>query len=88
VPSGLFIYGWCADKHTHWIALDIGVFIFGRCMIIIITKALTYHLGFGILMSFMALATYLLDAFKYAASAVAATTVIRSIAGALFPLVR
>ena len=87
MPSGLFIYGWCADKHMHWIALDIGVFIFGR-YIIIITKALTYHLGFGILMSFVVLTTYLLDAFKYAASAVAAATVIRSIAGALFPLVR
>jgi hypothetical protein len=53
-----------------------------------IAKALIYHPGFGILLSFMALFTYLLDAFKYAASAVAATTVIRSIAGALFPLVR
>jgi hypothetical protein len=87
MPSGLFIYGWCAEKHTHWIALDIGVFIFGTWVIIIFAKTLTYHPGFGVLMSFMALSTYLLDAFKYAASAFAATTVIRSIAGALFPLV-
>lgn len=70
MPAGLFIYGWCAEYHTHWIFLDIGVFIF----------------GFGILMSFLSLNTYLMDAFKYAASAIAATTVIRSIAGAFFPL--
>ena len=72
MPAGLFIYGWCGEYHTHWIGLDIGVMIF----------------GFGTMVCFLALNTYLLDAFKYAASAVAATTVIRSIAGALFPLVR
>lgn len=38
-------------------------------------------------MSFLALNTYLMDSFKYAASAIAATTVARSIAGAFFPLV-
>lgn len=70
MPAGLFIYGWCGQYHTHWIFLDIGVFIF----------------GFGILTSFLALNTYLMDSFKYAASAVAATTVARSIAGAFFPL--
>lgn len=70
MPAGLFIYGWCGKYHTHWIALDIGVMIF----------------GFGTIVCFLALNTYLLDAFTYAASAVAATTVIRSIAGALFPL--
>lgn len=44
------------------------------------------HLGFGLITAFLAMNTYILGSFKYAASAVAATTVIRSVAGALFPL--
>jgi hypothetical protein len=89
VPTSLFLYGWCADQHTHWISLDIGAFIFGKWIIVVVENTEpSYHPGFATTISFMALSTYMLDAFKYPASAVAATSVIRSIAGALFPLVQ
>ncbi|PVF99716.1 hypothetical protein CPB86DRAFT_702792 [Serendipita vermifera] len=69
------------------IFIAVGLFIYGWCG--------EYHkhwisldigVRIGTVLSFLSLNTYILDAFKYAASAVAATTVIRSIAGALFPL--
>ncbi|KAJ5247128.1 MFS transporter cpaT [Penicillium chermesinum] len=71
VPSGLFIYGWTAYYRTHWIVPIIG----------------TSLLGLGMLLSFMTVSTYLVDAYTiYAASAVAANTVLRSLVGALLPL--
>lgn len=34
VPIGLFIYGWTAQKHTHWIGPNIGAAIFAAGVII------------------------------------------------------
>lgn len=71
VPFGLFIYGWTAEKKVHWIAPIIG----------------TSLVGLGLLATFMPIQTYLVDAFTiYAASAVAANAVLRSLLGALLPL--
>ena len=71
IPTGLFIYGWSTDKQVHWIVPEIGT-------------AIT---GFGMIVILMCIQTYLVDAFTtYAASATAANTVLRSLAGALLPL--
>lgn len=71
VPASLFMYGWTAYYHTHWIVPIIG----------------TSFLGIGMLITFMTVTTYLVDVFTvYAASAMAANTVFRSLAGALLPL--
>ncbi|KAL1968345.1 hypothetical protein VTN77DRAFT_1874 [Rasamsonia byssochlamydoides] len=71
IATGLFWYGWCAQAHTHWILPIIG-------------SALE---GMGNMMFFMPVVGYLVDAFTtYAASALAANTVLRSIGGALLPL--
>ncbi|KAJ3579782.1 hypothetical protein NPX13_g780 [Xylaria arbuscula] len=71
VPIGLVIYGWTAQYHIHWIVPIIGT-------------AIT---GIGIQIVYMALSLYLIDAFSvYAASALAANAVVRSVTGAVLPL--
>ncbi|KAH8669580.1 major facilitator superfamily domain-containing protein [Tricladium varicosporioides] len=71
IPIGLFIYGWTTHFKVHWI-------------VPILSTAL---IGMGNLAVFMCTSTYLVDAFPvYAASALAANAVIRSIMGALLPL--
>jgi MFS family permease len=71
IPIGLFIYGWTAQYKTHWIGPNIGAAIF----------------SVGAIMSFQCIQTYLVDAYtRYAASALAAVTVLRSLAGFGFPL--
>ncbi|KAI1491324.1 bicyclomycin resistance protein [Biscogniauxia mediterranea] len=71
IPAGLFIYGWTAEYRVHWIAPIIG----------------TAVVGAGNLVIFMAIQTYLVDAYTvYAASALATNTIVRSIAGAVLPL--
>ena len=71
VPIGLFWYGWSAEKHIHYIVPIIG----------------TGWVGAGLILTFMPIATYLVDAFTlYAASAMAANTVLRSLVGAFLPL--
>ncbi|KAI0599017.1 bicyclomycin resistance protein [Biscogniauxia sp. FL1348] len=71
IPAGLFIYGWTAEYRVHWIAPIIG----------------TAVVGLGNLVIFMAIQTYLVDAYTvYAASALATNTIVRSIAGAVLPL--
>ncbi|KAF7561454.1 hypothetical protein G7046_g2679 [Stylonectria norvegica] len=71
LPVGLFIYGWTAEYKVHWIAPIIG----------------TAVIGVGNLVIFMSLQMYLVDSFTiYAASALAANAVMRSIAGAVLPL--
>ncbi|KAK1469881.1 hypothetical protein CMEL01_01648 [Colletotrichum melonis] len=70
-PLGLFFYGWTAQYHLHWILPIVG-------------SAL---LGAGLILIMMPLHTYLIDAFtKYAASAIAASTIFRCIVGAFLPL--
>ncbi|CZR50361.1 related to synaptic vesicle transporter SVOP and related transporters (major facilitator superfamily) [Phialocephala subalpina] len=71
VPISFFWYGWSADKHTHWIVPILGLFPF----------------GFGMMGIFAPIQTYFIDTGgKYAASAVAALTVLRCIFGAFLPL--
>ena len=71
IPMGLLIYGWTAKYHVHWI-------------VPIMSTAL---IGIGNMAAFMCISTYLVDAFTvYAASALAANTVIRSVMGAVLPL--
>ncbi|KAL8722560.1 MAG: hypothetical protein Q9225_000955 [Loekoesia sp. 1 TL-2023] len=71
VPTGLFIYAWTAQYHTHWIGPNIGVAIF----------------AIGGVTCFQCTQTYLVDTYtRFAASAVAAATVLRSLAGFGFPL--
>ncbi|KAI2635546.1 major facilitator superfamily domain-containing protein [Xylaria nigripes] len=71
LPVGLLIYGWTADFKTHWIFPNIGAFLLSAATTI----------------SFQCLQTYLVDTYtRYAASAVSAGTVLRSLAGFGFPL--
>ena len=71
VPVGLVWYGWSAQNHLHWIMPNIGIAIFGVGMKIATQCTQTY-----------AVDTYTL----YAASAGAAGTFLRSLAGFGFPL--
>eukprot|EP01099_Mayorella_cantabrigiensis_P008020 TRINITY_DN7380_c0_g1_i1.p1 TRINITY_DN7380_c0_g1~~TRINITY_DN7380_c0_g1_i1.p1 ORF type:complete len:462 (-),score=70.02 TRINITY_DN7380_c0_g1_i1:423-1808(-) len=71
VPVGLLIYGWGAQTKVHWIVPNIGTFIF----------------GIGTIAAFQCVTTYLVDTYaRMAASAVAAVTVLRSLAGFGFPI--
>lgn len=70
-PIGLFVYGWSAQEHVHWMVPQIGT-------------AIT---GFGSIIIFVGIQTYLVDAFvEYAASVIGANAVLRGTAGALIPL--
>ncbi|KAK6859668.1 hypothetical protein PG995_003304 [Apiospora arundinis] len=71
MPIGFFIYGWTAEKHVHWIVPIIGTAI----------------IGVGNMIIFMCIQLYVVDAFGlYAASALAANTLVRSLAGGVLPL--
>ncbi|ORY00463.1 putative MFS multidrug transporter [Clohesyomyces aquaticus] len=71
VPIGLFWYGWSAQAQVHWIMPNLGAAIF--CA--------------GTIVGFQCIQTYLVDSYtRYAASAIAAATVLRSLAGFGFPL--
>jgi len=71
VPIGLFWYGWSAQAKVHWIVPNIGATIF--CV--------------GITAGFQCIQTYIVDSYtQYAASAIAAATVLSSAAGFIFPL--
>ncbi|KAJ6615652.1 multidrug resistance protein 4 [Mycena sp. CBHHK59/15] len=70
VPIGLFWYGWSAQAKLHWIMPIIGSGIF----------------GFGMMSTFLPIQLYLVDAFTFAASALSAASVFRSLLGFAFPL--
>ena len=71
VPVGLFWYGWSAQAGVHWILPNIGAALFCG----------------GVIIGFQCIQTYLVDSYtRYAASAIAAATVLRSLAGFGFPL--
>jgi MFS family permease len=71
LPIGLLIYGWTAEYKVFWLVPDIGIFIF----------------GVGAIGSFLSIQTYIVDTFTlYAASAIAAVSSFRSLAGFGFPL--
>ena len=69
--GGLFVFGWTSDKSIPWIAPCIGAAM----------------MGFGFFTIFQGALNYLIDTFqKYAASAVAANTFLRSVFAAAFPM--
>ncbi|ETW85069.1 major facilitator superfamily [Heterobasidion irregulare TC 32-1] len=71
LPVGLLIAGWSAQTHSHWIGTDIGIVLIGA----------------GSILNFQSIQTYVIDAFTlHAASALAATSFLRSLAGFGFPL--
>ncbi|KAF2867121.1 major facilitator superfamily domain-containing protein [Massariosphaeria phaeospora] len=70
-PIGLLWYGWSAQAQLHWIMPNIGAMLF--CA--------------GTIVGFQCIQTYLVDSYtRFAASAIAAATVLRSLAGFTFPL--
>ncbi|KAK2601132.1 hypothetical protein N8I77_010602 [Diaporthe amygdali] len=70
-PLGLFIYGWTSHYRVHWIAVDIGVFVF---------MAAGQVNG-------MPLQAYIIDAYPdHVSSALAASQFLRSLTAFLFPL--
>ena len=72
IPIGLFLYGWTAEYKIQWMAPLVG----------------TGLIGFGLMVTLVPTENYLVDAFTlHAASAVAATTLLRNILGAVLPLV-
>ncbi|OAL70365.1 hypothetical protein A7D00_5331 [Trichophyton violaceum] len=69
--GGLFLLGWTSDRRIPWIATTIGTAI----------------IGFGFFTIFQASLNYLIDTFPtVSASAVAATTFLRSLCAGAFPL--
>lgn len=92
VPAGLFIYGWTAYYKAHWIAPLIGTCSLGVGMLLSFVSVESDNtnciaLYTNTFLPKMTVSTYLVDAFTiYAASAMAANTVFRSLAGALLPL--
>ncbi|KAH6652739.1 major facilitator superfamily domain-containing protein [Truncatella angustata] len=70
-PVGLLIYGWTTQYLVH---PAVPIFATG-------------FVGFGVTFTYIPIQVYLIDAYtKYSASATAAASVIRAIAGALLPL--
>lgn len=71
IPLGLFIFAWTNYPSIHWIV----------CIIF------TAPFGFGMVLVFLSIMNYLIDAYTiYAASVLAANSVLRSLFGAVFPL--
>ncbi|KAH8916555.1 multidrug resistance protein 4 [Atractiella rhizophila] len=70
VPIGIFWYGWSADQKAHWILPILGTAVF----------------AFGMMSTFLPIQLYLVDTFKFAASATAAASLLRSLLGFAFPL--
>ncbi|KIJ04756.1 hypothetical protein PAXINDRAFT_94341, partial [Paxillus involutus ATCC 200175] len=71
LPIGCLVTGWSVQAHAHWIAADIGIALVGA----------------GLIVNFQCIQTYVVDAFTlHAASALAAVSCLRSLAGFGFPL--
>ncbi|OWB82485.1 hypothetical protein B5S33_g1111 [[Candida] boidinii] len=71
MPAGIFVFGWTQYDNIHWIVPCIGIMM----------------IGCGFITIFQGCLNYLVDAFtKYAASAIAANTFLRSVFAASFPL--
>ncbi|GFP55877.1 MFS transporter cpaT [Trichoderma asperellum] len=71
LPTTFFWYGWAADKAVHWIVPIIGIVPF----------------GIGILGVLLPIQTYIVDAYpEYAASGLAAFSVLRNSLAAFLPL--
>jgi len=71
LPIGLFWFAWTNYTSIHWIVCIIG----------------TAPFGFGMVLVFLSCMNYLIDSYTiYAASVLAANSVLRSLFGAAFPL--
>ncbi|PWW75901.1 MFS general substrate transporter [Tuber magnatum] len=71
VPIGLFWYGWSAQHNLHWIMPNIGACIF--CL--------------GSILGYQCIHTYIVDTYtRYSASALGASTTLRSMTGFGLPL--
>ncbi|KAG5999225.1 hypothetical protein E4U21_007223 [Claviceps maximensis] len=71
VPVGILTYAWTAEAPTHWLGPNAGAAVF----------------AFGSILAFQCIQGYIVDCYpRHAASAVGATTVLRSLAGFGFPL--
>ncbi|KAI1408033.1 putative bicyclomycin resistance protein [Hypoxylon sp. FL1857] len=71
LPITLFWYGWSTFYVTHWLSP--------------VFSLIPY--GFGIMGLFLSITTYLVDSYPtYAASAIAANVILRSVVGGLLPL--
>ncbi|KAI9050064.1 hypothetical protein LZ554_006209 [Drepanopeziza brunnea f. sp. 'monogermtubi'] len=71
LPIGLFWFAWTNSPRIHWSVSIIG----------------TAPFGFGMVLVFLSIMNYLIDAYViYAASVLAANCVLRSLFGAAFPL--
>lgn len=67
-PLGLVVFGWSAQKQTHWIVPLLGVAVF-TC---------------GNQIAYVSIQTYIIDAFEtYAASALAGSAVSRGVVGCI-----
>jgi hypothetical protein len=71
VPVGIFVYAWSAEATAFWLWPNVGIYILCASMIL----------------CWQCMQAYLVEAYTtYAASALAAATILRSLAGFGFPL--
>ncbi|KAI9659910.1 MAG: hypothetical protein M1821_001262 [Bathelium mastoideum] len=71
LPIGLFWYGWSMRGNVYWLVPVIG----------------TVPIGAGLILNLVPVQTYFVDAYtRYAASAIAANTIVRSLVGGVLPL--
>lgn len=71
IPVGMFWFAWTNGPEVHWAVSIVGSGVFGT----------------GIVLVFLSLMTYLVDSYViFAASVLAANSVLRSLFGAVFPL--
>lgn len=71
IPIGLFMFAWTSSPSIHFMASTIGAAFF----------------GLGLVNIFISMSNYLVDTYTiFAASSLAATSVLRSILGAVFPI--
>ncbi|KAH8655268.1 synaptic vesicle transporter [Xylariales sp. PMI_506] len=71
VPIGIFVYAWTSEHTAFWLWPNVGVFI----------------VTVGMIVCFQCMQVYIVETYsRYAASAIAATVVLRSLAGFGFPL--
>ena len=71
IPVGLFVFAWTNYPSIHWS----------------VSIIFTAPFGFGMVLVFLSIMNYLIDAYTiYAASVLAANSVLRSLFGAVFPL--
>jgi multidrug resistance protein len=71
IPISLFWFAWTVEKHAHWFASISGTFFYGIGQVMILNTTQNYFI----------------DSFeKFAASAIAASSVFRSLVGGIIPL--